>query len=87
LAVSVGRDWLTSDNALGVSFEIAEGLLGWWGCEAYVASKGNDLVRFFPVLEKSPAQQRSVVIVAPTEILRFAGVIEQIVITQPKRII
>ena len=44
LAVGIGCVWLTSDDTLGVGFEIAEGLLGRWGSKADVASKWNYLV-------------------------------------------
>lgn len=50
LAVGIGCVWLTSDDTIGVLFEIAEWLLERRGGEAYIASKGYYLVYNLPIL-------------------------------------
>jgi hypothetical protein len=61
LTVRVFLVRFAANNAFGISFEVAEGLLGWWSVETYI---------------KSPAQPRSVVAVTASVSFSGACVID-----------
>jgi len=71
LTVRVFLVRFAANNAFGISFEVAEGLLGWWSVETYIAGEWHELVNLFQIFQKSPAQPRSVV--AVTASVSFSG--------------